>query len=246
MANSNEKTYALFSNLTNKKIISELESRGTKVFQFPPVETVEIVPGEKSIANIKNLKVFDWIIFPDVLTVDYFLQILEKYEVNLFEMDSVQVCAFGEVVADRLRFVQLHADVIPTSVEAASVFLALSDYVGEDELSDLKFLLPKEISQEYEIKRKLVESGANVFELPVYQAQIPRVNEITKLKALLKGGAIDEFIFSSATDLIALKCCFDNDSISRILSEINISAVDKAILQTLREYNLRANYFQLK
>jgi len=246
MPNPDEKTYALFSNPINKKIISQLESKGAKVFRFPPLETKKIILDEKTIADIENLDVFDWIIFPDVLTVDYFLQILGENEIDLFEMDSVQVCALGEAVADRLRFVQLHADVIPTSVEAASIFLALSDYVGKDEFSELKFLLPKGTLQEYEIKEKLVECGANVFELPVYQAHISRTDEIARLKVLLKGGAIDEFIFSSATDLIVLRYYFDNDPISITLSEINVSAVDKAMFQTLKEYDLRADYFRLK
>jgi uroporphyrinogen-III synthase len=171
---------------------------------------------------------------------------LEENAIDLFEMDSIQVCAFGEAVADCLRFVQLHADVIPTSVEAASVFLALSDYIGKDELSSLKFLLAKEISQEFEIKEKLVESGASVVELPIYQAKISRADETGKLKVLLKGGAIDEFIFSAPTDLVALKHYFNNKSISTTLSEINVSTVDKVMFQTLKEHDLKADYFRLK
>jgi uroporphyrinogen-III synthase len=245
MPNSNEKTYALFSNPTNKKIIAELEKQGAKVFLFPPLETERTVLDEESAAAIKNLSSFDWMIFPDVLTVEYFLEILQENEIDLFEMDLVQVCAFGESVADRLRFVQLHADVIPNSVEAGSVFLALSDYIGQNAFRNLKFLLPKETSQQFEIKKKLIEIGANVFELPIYQAKVSITDKITKLKTLLKGGAIDEFVFSSPTDLIALQNYFGN-SITETLSDINVSAVNKEMFQALKENNLKANYFQLK
>jgi uroporphyrinogen-III synthase len=246
MTNANEKTYALFSNPANRKIIAWLEKKGAKIFQFPLLETEKMVLDEKSIADIKNLNAFDWIIFPDILTVDYFLQILEENAIDLFEMDSVQVCAFGETVADCLRFVQLHADVIPTLVEPANVFLALSDYIGKDELHNLKFLLPKETSDEFEIKKKLVESGASVVELPIYQAKISRAVETARLKILLKGGAIDEFIITLPTDLIALKHYFNNRIISKTLSEINVSTIDKAMVQTLKEHNLEADFFQLK
>ena len=246
MPNFNEKTYALFSTPTNKKIIAALEEQGIKVFQFPPLEIEKTVLEEKSIHCIKNLGTFDWVIFPDVLTVDYFLQILEENEIDLFEMDSLQVCAFGETVADRLRFVQLHADIIPTSIEATYVFLALSDYIGKDGLKNLKFLLAKETSLEYEIQEKLIEKGAIVFEMPVYQMKISRADEITKLKILLKSGAIDEFVFSSPADLIALKLYFGDDKISSILSEVKVSAIDKAMFQTLNEHNLKSNKFQPK
>lgn len=246
MTNSNEKTYALFSNPANRKIISKLEKDGAKVFKFPPLETEKIVLDKKIIADLENFSNFDWIIFPDVLTVDYFLQNLQENEIDLFEIDSVRVCAIGEAVADCLRFVQLHADVIPTSTKTKDVFLALSDYIGKDKLNGLKFLLPKEKSLEYEIKKSLIMSSANVIELPIYQAKISSAIEIAKLKILLTGGAIDEFIFSTPTDLLAFKSYFNTDSIAAILSEIKVSALDKTVLQALGESNLTAAYFHLK
>lgn len=246
MTNSDEKTYALFAAPTNRKIVAELERRGAKVFPFSPPATEKAILDEKAESVIKNLDRFDWIIFPDVLTVDYFLEILPEYEIDLFAMDSVGACAFGESVADRLRFMQLHADVIPTSIDATNTFRALSDYIGTDQLSSLEFLLPKEISSVYEIKRRLIETGAGVVELPVYQAKISAANDVAKLKALFRGGAIDEFIFSSPSDLIALKRYFDDDSLAAIMREIKISAIDKAMIQTLQEHHLKADYFRLK
>lgn len=245
MTNFDEKTCALFAAPTNKKIIAELERRGAKVFLFPPLATEKAVLDEKAKSVIKNLDRFDWIIFPDVLTVEYFLEILPENEIDLFAMDSLGVCAFGEAVADRLRFAQLHADVIPTSIDAANTFRALSEYVGKDKLSGLKILLPKEISFVYEIEQKLIESGAGVVGLPVYQAKISAANEIAKLKALVRGGAVDEFVFSSPSDLIALQCYFD-DSMATVMREIKISAIDKIMIQILKEHHLKADYFRLK
>ncbi len=245
-----EKTYALFANPTNKKIVSELEKSGAKVFKFPPLETEKIFSGKKSIAEIENLDSFDWIIFPDVLTVNYFLEILTENEIDLFALDSVRVCAFGETVADHLRFAQLHADVVPISLDAAKVFSALIDYIGKEELKNRNFLLPKEISLEYEIEKKLSESGAKVVGLPVYQAKISEADEIARLKILLKGGAIDEFIFSTPTDLLALKFYFKgepiSEQISEACSEIGVFATDKVMFQFLKENDFPAKFFRLK
>lgn len=243
MSNRNEKTYALFSTPANKKIISELEKSGNQIFRFPPLEIEALIPDERLIAVLKNLDAVDWIIFPDVLSVDFFLQILEKYEIDLFEMDSVQVCAFGESVADRLRFVQLHADVIPTSISPTNIFIALSDFIGK-ELSNLKFLLPKELSSKYKIEKKLVENGTILVELPIYRATISRNQEITRLKALFRGGAIDEFIISSPVDLIALKIYFDREPLEITFSDAGVSATDKSAFRALCEHNLKANYFR--
>jgi uroporphyrinogen-III synthase len=72
-----EKTYALFPNAGSKKILSKLEDAGAQIIKFPLLES-ETVSDETSNELLGNLQKFDWIIFPDVLTVDFFLQKLEK------------------------------------------------------------------------------------------------------------------------------------------------------------------------
>ena len=236
-----DKIFAIFPDSNNKKIVSELESAGVKLIKFPLIQTEKVILDEVSIQTIKNLANFDWIIYPDVLAVDFFLEALDENEIDLFDLDEMRVCALGEAVSDRLRFVQLHADVIPDTIEPENVASALRSYTTDDELRKLKFLIPKEISSEVEIKKELSKTKAEFFELPIYQIQITENNEISKLKALLKGGAIDEFIFSSQTDFIALKYIFNNEPLERIFAEINVSAIDGLVFQTIREHNLKCS-----
>lgn len=241
-----QKTYGLFSTVANRKLVRELESGGVKVFQFPPIETEVVILDKTSIAYLQNLTDFDWIIFPDVFAVDYFLQALEMCEIDFFELDAVSVLAFGEAVADRLRFVQLHADLIPNFVETESVFLTLSNFISQNGLENLRFLLPKEIFSNIEITKKLTKQKAIVTELPIYRAKITDKREVSKLKVLLTGGAIDEFMFSSPTDLISLKHLFSGVSISEILSETEVSATDEVMFQALKEHNLKPKFRRSK
>jgi uroporphyrinogen-III synthase len=241
---SNQKTYALFSSPSNRKLIADLEQKGAKAFQFAPIETVKTDAGKEIIKN--NLDEFEWIIFPDVFAVDYFLEILEESEIDLFELDAAQVLAFGESVADRLRFVQLHADVIPHSIETKTIFSTLIDYLGKEDLSGLKFLIPKETTFDSALKHKLTGAGANVTELAVYRLEIAAQNKTANLKALLKGGAIDEFVISSPEDIIALKHYLAADELAEILLDVKISAVNEGSIQILRENKLRPNFFQIK
>jgi uroporphyrinogen-III synthase len=243
---SNEKTYALFSAPSNRKLIAGLEQNGAKVFQFAPVETSRIDAGINSEIIKNNLTVFDWIIFPDVFAVDYFLEILEENEIDLFELDASRVLAFGEVVADRLRFVQLHADIIPHSMETGTIFSTLVDYLGKEDFTGLKFLLPSEIAADLDLKRKLIDAKADVTEIGLYQVEISDKNKTANLKALLKGGAIDEFIVSSAEDIISLKHYLAGENLPGIFSDIKISGANETSMQTLRENNLRPQFFQNK
>lgn len=235
---NNEKTFALFANPANRKLIAGLENAGAKVWLFPPLETEKVILEKSSVERLKNLTDFDWLILPDVLAADYFLENLEENAIDLFELDAVRVCALGEVVADRLRFAAVHADVITSSNETENVFSELTDYIGEREFGGLKFLFLKEVSADNNLTERLKAKGVAVIELPVYQASISNKLEVTKLKTLLKGGAIDEFILASPTDFIALRYYFEGETIAGVFAGIKILATDGVMLQTTKEHDL--------
>ncbi len=240
------KTYAFFDTPLNKKLVAEFEKNAADFFLFPPIETEKLILDEEKKELLRNLKAFDWIIFPDVSAVDYFLQALAENEIDFFELDAVRVCALGEAAADRLRFVQIHADLIPNNLEMNVIFTTIIEYIGSENLNGLSFLLPKEDLFALKIDKSLVEKKAEITELPVYQAKISNRHETIKLKTLLKGGAIDEFIFSAPEDLIALKHYFMGDSITETFSEIMVSAVDENTFQILRENNFKPHFFILR
>jgi len=241
-----EKTYGLFANPASRKIISELENSNANVKLFPPIETEKIVLDEENTAKIKNLKNFDWLIFQNVMAVDYFLEVLEENAIDSFELDDLRVCAVGESVADRLRFSSIHSDVIPQTIETDCILAALLNYIGENEIAGLRFLLLAAISMRTDLTERLNAVNVNVSELFVYQIIDSPNLETTKLKTLLKGGAIDEFIFAAPDDFIALKYWFKNEKIADVFSEIKVSAVDGVMYQYVKENNLsRPGLFHL-
>lgn len=243
---TNDKTYALFSNPAGKKIVSEIEKRGSKIFEFPAVKIEPIISSANSAEILRDLTAFDWIIFPDVLTVDYFLQILEGRRIDFFELDTLRVCAFGEAVSDRLRFSQLHADIVPSLLETESVFSSLLDYLSGKKLSGLKFLLTKEIAHESEIGEKLKNNGAVITEMAVYKAEKLNKIDTAKFKTLITGGAIDEFVFGAAEDLISLRHYLQNEITTSFFTETRVSATDENVLQSLNESGLKPIYFSIK
>lgn len=231
------KTYALFASPANKKIISQLENAGANTILFPEVETREIETDSQRAENLlKNLPNFDWIIFTDVYAVDYFLRALEKFGIDFFELDALRVCVFGETIADRLRFAQVHSDLISNLADSDEVFKALGDYDSNFESS--RFLIPREIETSPEISNRLLKTGAGVTELALYRRQINEANQLPKLKALLKGGAIDEFIFCSPTEATKLSILFPSENISGLLTGITVSATSSTTLQSLQEYGI--------
>lgn len=241
---SEPKTYAIFAHPAHRKLIEELENDGSKVFQFAPLAAQKIESEENADIITDALTNFDWIVFSDVYAVEYFLQTLNEREIDLFELDAVRILAFGEAVADRLRFVQLHADIITadiiTNEDTNNVFSAVINYVGEGEISNTKFLVPKRLGYDFELKDKLIAAGAEIAELSIYKIEISEKKEISKLKTLLKGGAIDEFIFTSPEDVFCLKSCVYPEILPEIMTETIIIATNEITIRTLIENKLSA------
>lgn len=235
----NDQTYAIFDAAANRKIVGDLKRTGANLFLFPPMAAQKIELDETETAYFTNLTQFDWLIFADVFTVDYFLKTLEESAVDFYDLDELRVCAFGEAVSDRLRFASVHADVIPAKIGTAEVFSALLNYTGETAIGSLNFLYLTGDWQENDLAVNLRTRNAEVVELPIYKAIRDETSELIKLKTLLKGGAIDEFVLTAPADLIALKNYFKPENLADVLAEIKISAADGVMFQAAKEYDLR-------
>lgn len=233
---SKEKTYALFSSPLNRKKIAELESNQIETVVFPTITTLET---EIDLSTLENLSQFDWLVFTDVYTVEYFVNALEKLEIDLYELDELRVLAFGEAVADRLRFSQLHADVIPSTIKTSDVLQAVNDYIfDEEEFANLSFLVLQKANDEIELIDELSKLNSNPVVLQIYSVEIEDETSIAKFKALLKGGAIDEFIFSSHYDVLNLAQLFQTENLAELLEGIKLTATDNLTLQSLQEFRL--------
>lgn len=240
-----KKTYGLIESPLNKNLIARLKQRGEEVLIFPAVKAEKLELTEMQLNFLKVPAHFDWIIFADVLGADVFIEILGELDVDFFELDNARICAVGEAVADRLRFVQVHSDVIPSKISDDAVFSAISDYTGT-ELNDLRFLMVGGNYSGSELAKKLRGENAAVEELIIYQVEFPDDSANLKLKTLLKGGAVDEFVFSAPEDLLSLKILFSGENPAEILNEIRVSAASEVVFQTLQEAGLRPLYFHDK
>jgi len=241
----NKKTYGVFASPTNKKLISDLQKKGEDVLVFPLIETEKVEFTKTATDCLRNLTNLDWLIFTDVFAVDYFIEALRELGIDFFELDNLTVCAIGEAVADRLRFVQVHADVIPSKINDEAVFSEISQFVGGG-FADLQFLFVSEKTADSAIVEKLKAEHAIVNELAVYRAKFADETSIIKLKTLLLNGAIDEFIFSSPEDLLSLKFLTSETDLTGLLNELRVSAVSEIVYQTLQENGFRPLYFHHK
>jgi uroporphyrinogen-III synthase len=232
-----EKQYGICSTQFNKTIILELQKQGINLKVFP---SPQILKTDINSEVISNLSCFDWIIFPDIYAVEYFIEILEAEGIDLFELDLIRVCALGESVSDSLRFSQIHADLIPIKVDSETIINGLKSYVSGS-FARLKIL----VLQNSDLLQFLMQLGAEISFLEIYQTVLPNQVEVTKLKTLLTGGAIDVFLFSNVADVINLKLLFSDKSLTEVLFETDIIALESATYQYLREIGFQPKLFKI-
>lgn len=241
MTNAPErKTYAVFARPKNKKLIAELEKSGAAVVRMTPARLSALDDSEFGEA-LTNIGQFDWLIFADVCAVEFFLEAAQAKDFDLFDLDDIHVCALGEATAERLRLAQIHTDVVPSANTPEKIVESIAEYIFEtDGLSGKKFLLLKELNGPAEFCAALESENASVIKAAIYRADFVESGETAKLKALIKGGAIDEILFAAPEDWLHFRFLFNRENPAEILRGVKVSAADEATRQTLGEYNIPA------
>ena len=100
----------------------------------------------------------------------------------------------------------------------------------------MKFLIIKELNSKFEFSRLLSERNVGVTEIGVYQSVFEDSSQIPKLKALIRGGSIDEFIFTAPEDVFSVLQIFKDENPGKVFEEIKITANDEITLQTFNEH----------
>ncbi|MEO6589218.1 MAG: uroporphyrinogen-III synthase [Pyrinomonadaceae bacterium] len=233
---SKKETVGVFKSGKNKKLIELLKSQNKSVIEFLQVKTEAVIFDVEKLNILKKIRQYDWLIFTDIYTVDYFMAGLEKTGFELFELDKFRICACGEAVADKLRFVQIHSDVIPPKKSAEVTVSALSDYIFDDaEFLDSNVLIIKSEDINSEISKLLLKKRIKNVEIEVYRTLSVSSLENAKLNTLLSVGDIDRFIFTSAEDVESLLILSKNAQLSKYLSGIEIETTDEVTSQILSE-----------
>jgi uroporphyrinogen-III synthase len=216
---SERKTYGLIATTWSAGPAAKLKNEGGRVIEFPAM----FAPAEADqMSGLPGVDYFDWIVFPDTFSVVYFFEALLTPGLKPADMDFLKTCAVGEAAADRLRCFHVHTDLVLQS--PADALPALTDYLGENGLKGLKFLLPQIRGAGSELARALADAGGFVTKLPVYQRTGEEKGDLPKLRALLAGGAIDEFVFCTPGDLDNLLYISGSADIHAVLSGIKAAA----------------------
>lgn len=231
---SDAESVGIIKTVKNKKVIELLKKQGKTVVEFPEIKTEKIKIGEREQQLIENLEDFDWLVFSDIFAVDYFFEDLTETDFDLFRLDEFKIYANGEAVADKLRFSQIHADVIPQDISPQTILTAISDYIFDNSnLKISKFLVIKAENKKDELSKVFTDNDLAFELIDVYKINSENRFEAAKFKTLLLDTEINRFILTAPEDFESLKQIsgeFDFEN-----NQIEFDTTDEITSQTLAE-----------
>ena len=107
-----------------------------RVLTIPQPDLESINSSEDNLAMLKSILAFDWIVFTHPDSASAFVAASLAAGNDEFILDDVNVLAFGEAVADALRFNQIHSDIIAPQFSPAGILDALRSYEQAGEFLD--------------------------------------------------------------------------------------------------------------
>jgi uroporphyrinogen III methyltransferase/synthase len=222
--------------------IALLEGYGARVILCPTIEITELESYDRLDEALGNLYGYDWLIFPSVNAVEFFLKRLEFLGQEVVELDDVRVCAIGEATALRLREASVHVDLVPLVFKAEGVFEALQGYIGgRQNIEGLNFLIPRAaVARDY-LPQALEEAGARVDVAPAYRTVSPQSTEKRRIETLLAGGGVDCITFTSSSTVTNFAKLFDTDNLPKLLSGVAIACIGDVTASTALDLGLKCH-----
>lgn len=172
-----------------------LEDYGAQVIAFPTIEIAppdDWQPLDKSIEKINS---YDWVIFTSVNGVRFFTQRLQQEGIELTTMASKRICAIGPRTQRELEKRGLTVHFRPSEYRAEGIVEGLR----AQGIQGKKILLPRAREARRILPEALIEAGAQVDDVEVYQTIKP-AQGTQSLAAILKKG-IDVVVFTSSSTI---------------------------------------------
>jgi uroporphyrinogen III methyltransferase/synthase len=181
-----------------------LQAEGAQVVELPTQEIVDLVAPE-IIGRIADALIdgqYSWVVFSSPRTVELLFRHLTALGRDTRSFHGVEILAMGPGTEEALADHGLIADLIVESPSADAVLTALR---GRD-LTRRRVLLPRAEEIHRNLLKGLRQAGAEVEDVPLYIASVPREPNRGAL-ALLKHGEIDAVAFPASvavTNLVGM------------------------------------------
>ena len=164
--------------------------------------TIEIKAAKNSEAlqkAVKNLDKYNHLIFTSVNGVKYFMEALNKEQLDLRALAGIKIMTIGSKTAAELKTNGIRADFIPDDYSTAGILKYLKQLESENKirLSQASFLLPRADIAPQLLEEELKKMGAEVENVEAYRTEAVGLKE--DLLQQLQREELDLLTFTSSS-----------------------------------------------
>ncbi|MCS7025332.1 MAG: uroporphyrinogen-III C-methyltransferase [Bryobacteraceae bacterium] len=156
------------------QLSEKLALYGAEVVEFPVIEIAPPDDPSPLDTAIQRLSQYDWLIFTSVNGVQYFLDRLDRSNLDLRQIKG-KICAIGPATRRALEQLHLKVDLMPEQYVAESLVEA---FQGQ-QLAGKRVLLPRAKVARDVVPVALRQQGAEVDVVEAYQTVLPTVDPKT-------------------------------------------------------------------
>lgn len=169
-----------------------LTQLGAEVINVPTIKIVPPTSWKNCDDAIKNFSEYDYVIFTSQNAVEWFLKRLDLFE-KLDDLKSKKIIAIGSKT--ELKILEAGYNVFYKPEKFNGAFLAedLKEVIRTDE----KVLFPQsEIGNDL-IENVLSQAGIQIHRVPVYNVDIPQIEDVAEEIKKINEREVDLFVFTS-------------------------------------------------
>lgn len=224
------------------KSVKLANSMGFKAITAPMIDVVD-----KTDANFKGFYerimdgAVDYVIFTSANGVEFTFLKLNSTDEFIDQLNQTRVVAIGPKTKDALLKNGISVSLMPDSYSSVGLVEMLSGIEAGIEGSVIE--IARSSHGAPELVKGLLEKGAKVHEIQVYEIIRPRDERHEKLMKEALAGKIDVFAFTSSMMVRNFMAIAEDmrikDEIIRIMNEKTVAAIGKPTSETLSGFGVR-------
>ena len=176
----------------------KLENLGAKVIEFPTIQIEPIDNNEPLQEAISNLNNYQWLILTSPNAVKILIAKLITYGKDIRALSHLKIAVIGPATQNALKHYGIQADLIPKEFIAESLIDALKNTISD--FKNIRFLMPRADIARNMLPKTLIELGAMVDDIALYQTKCPDSGaDMDDLVSALHKNEIDMITFTSSS-----------------------------------------------
>lgn len=210
------------------KLSAALTELGASVIEMPTIEIKPVI-NNRIESTVKDLSLYDWVVFSSVNAVEIFFESLLKVKEDIRCFGLAKIACIGPATADAVKKYNLKIDVTAKKAVAEGL-LDLMEKRGPWEKKNV--LLPRAQEARDIIPEKLRLWGADVDVVPVYKTVCPEVDK--KYLGIIKENNYDLITFTSSSTFKNFELLFSKKEMQMLKQKLKAVSIGPVTSATMR------------